>query len=82
MIYASTFDVVGYDGFNYPYAFSIHDFEPLQGRIHQPPPVHQHLRPMQWSFVALCPDFMIIIQKHLQHLITIVILTVMRYCIM
>lgn len=42
MIYAShPFDVVGYDGFNYPYAFSIHDFEPLTGRIHQPPPVHQ-----------------------------------------
>lgn len=35
------FDVVGYDGFNYPYAFSIHDFEPITGRIHQPPPVHQ-----------------------------------------
>ena len=34
------FDVVGYDGFNYPYAFSIHDFEPITGRIHQPPPVH------------------------------------------
>lgn len=42
MIYAShPFDVVGYDGYNYPYAFSIHDFEPLTGRIHQPPPVHQ-----------------------------------------
>jgi len=42
MIYAShPFDVVGYDGFNYPYAFSIHDFEPITGRIHQPPPVHQ-----------------------------------------
>lgn len=35
------FDVVGYDGFNFPYAFSIHDFEPITGRIHQPPPVHQ-----------------------------------------
>lgn len=35
------FDVVGWDGFNYPYAFSIHDFEPITGRIHQPPPVHQ-----------------------------------------
>ena len=42
MIYAShPFDVVGYDGFNYPYAFSIHNFEPITGRIHQPPPVHQ-----------------------------------------
>ena len=35
------FDVVGWDGCCYPYAFSIHDFEPITGRIHQPPPVHQ-----------------------------------------
>ena len=42
MTYAShPFDVIGYDGYNYPYAFSIHDFEPITGRIHQPPPVHQ-----------------------------------------
>lgn len=42
MVYAShPFDVVGYDGYSYPYAFSIHDFEPITGRIHQPPPVHQ-----------------------------------------
>lgn len=42
MVYAThPFDVVGYDGFNFPYAFSIHDFEPITGRIHQPPPVHQ-----------------------------------------
>lgn len=38
---AHPFDVVGYDGYNFPYAFSIHDFEPITGRIHQPPPVHQ-----------------------------------------
>ncbi|MGB5980824.1 MAG: homogentisate 1,2-dioxygenase [Nonlabens sp.] len=42
MVYGShPFDVVGYDGYNFPYAFSIHDFEPITGRIHQPPPVHQ-----------------------------------------
>ena len=35
------FDVVGWDGCCYPYALSIHDFEPITGRIHQPPPVHQ-----------------------------------------
>ena len=35
------FDVVGWDGCLYPYKLSIHDFEPLTGRIHQPPPVHQ-----------------------------------------
>jgi homogentisate 1,2-dioxygenase len=35
------FDVVGWDGALYPYAFNIVDFEPITGRIHQPPPVHQ-----------------------------------------
>lgn len=35
------FDYVGWDGYHYPYAFSIHDFEPITGRLHQPPPVHQ-----------------------------------------
>ncbi len=35
------FDVVGWDGYNFPYGFSIHNFEPITGRIHQPPPVHQ-----------------------------------------
>ncbi len=34
-------DVVGWDGYLYPWALSIHDFEPITGRIHQPPPVHQ-----------------------------------------
>jgi homogentisate 1,2-dioxygenase len=35
------FDVVGWDGCMYPYALNISDFEPLTGRVHQPPPVHQ-----------------------------------------
>jgi homogentisate 1,2-dioxygenase len=35
------FDVVGWDGCVYPHAFNIGDFEPIVGRIHQPPPVHQ-----------------------------------------
>ena len=35
------FDVVGWDGCLYPYVLSIHDFEPITGRLHQPPPVHQ-----------------------------------------
>ncbi len=35
------FDVVGWDGCCYPFAFSVHDFEPITGRVHQPPPVHQ-----------------------------------------
>jgi homogentisate 1,2-dioxygenase len=33
--------VVGWDGYHFPYAMSIHDFEPITGRVHQPPPVHQ-----------------------------------------
>jgi homogentisate 1,2-dioxygenase len=35
------FDVVGWDGYNFPYGFSIHNYEPITGRVHQPPPVHQ-----------------------------------------
>ncbi len=42
VVYAThPFDVVGWDGYNFPYAFSIHNFEPITGRVHQPPPVHQ-----------------------------------------
>jgi len=44
MTYAShPFDVVGWDGCLYPYALNVEDFEPLTGRVHQPPPVHQVL---------------------------------------
>lgn len=35
------FDVVGWDGYVYPWAFSIHDFQPITGLVHQPPPAHQ-----------------------------------------
>lgn len=35
------FSVVGWDGYNFPYKFSIHDFEPITGRVHMPPPIHQ-----------------------------------------
>lgn len=34
-------DVVGWDGYLYPWVFNVEDFEPITGRIHQPPPVHQ-----------------------------------------
>lgn len=37
----SPLDVVGWDGFLYPYCLSIHDFEPITGRLHLPPPIHQ-----------------------------------------
>lgn len=43
-------DVVGWDGYLYPWIFSIHDFEPITGRIHQPPPVHQTFE--GWNFVV------------------------------
>ncbi|MEQ1745944.1 MAG: homogentisate 1,2-dioxygenase, partial [Saprospiraceae bacterium] len=35
------FDLIGWDGFVYPFAFSIHNFEPITGRVHLPPPIHQ-----------------------------------------
>ena len=56
LVYAShPFDVVGYDGYNYPYAFSIHDFEPITGRIHQPPPVHQTFETSAFVVCSFCP---------------------------
>ncbi len=55
-IYAShPFDVVGWDGYNYPYAFSIHDFEPITGRVHQPPPVHQTFETNAFVVCSFCP---------------------------
>jgi homogentisate 1,2-dioxygenase len=39
--YNHPFDLIGWDGYCYPYAFSIHDFEPITGRVHLPPPTHQ-----------------------------------------
>jgi homogentisate 1,2-dioxygenase len=35
------FDVVGWDGCLYPYVFNVANYEPITGRIHQPPPAHQ-----------------------------------------
>jgi len=52
---AHPFDVVGWDGYNYPYAFSIHDFEPITGRIHQPPPVHQTFETRAFVVCSFCP---------------------------
>lgn len=41
-IYAThPFDAIGWDGYHYPYGFSIHNYEPITGRIHMPPPIHQ-----------------------------------------
>ena len=55
-VYAShPFDVVGWDGYNYPYTFSVHDFEPITGRIHQPPPVHQTFEANNFVVCSFCP---------------------------
>lgn len=35
------FDAIGWDGYHYPYGFSIHNYEPITGRVHMPPPIHQ-----------------------------------------
>jgi len=54
------FDTVGWDGFYFPWALSIHDFEPIVGRLHQPPPVHQTFGGDGWvvcSFVPRLYDF-------------------------
>ncbi|WP_025762746.1 homogentisate 1,2-dioxygenase [Dyadobacter tibetensis] len=49
------FDVVGWDGYNYPWGFSIHNFEPITGRIHQPPPVHQTFETTAFVVCSFCP---------------------------
>lgn len=49
------FGVVGWDGFVYPYAFSIHDFEPITGRVHQPPPVHQTFQTKGFVICSFVP---------------------------
>ena len=49
------FDVVGWDGFNYPYAFSIHDFEPITGRVHLPPPIHQTFETSAFVICSFVP---------------------------
>lgn len=54
--YAShPFDVIGWDGYNYPYAFNIQDFEPITGRVHQPPPVHQTFEAHNFVVCSFCP---------------------------
>lgn len=56
LVYAShPFDVVGWDGYNFPYGFSIHNFEPITGRVHQPPPVHQTFETSAFVICSFCP---------------------------
>ena len=55
-IYAAhPFSVVGWDGYNFPYKFSIHDFEPITGMIHQPPPVHQTFETAKFVICSFVP---------------------------
>jgi homogentisate 1,2-dioxygenase len=49
------FDVVGWDGYYYPWAFNIHDFEPRVGRLHLPPPVHQTFEGDNFVICSFCP---------------------------
>lgn len=49
------FDLIGWDGYVYPYAFSIHNFEPITGRLHQPPPVHQTFEAHNFVICSFCP---------------------------
>jgi homogentisate 1,2-dioxygenase len=49
------FDLVGWDGCLYPWAFSIHDFEPITGRVHQPPPVHQTFQGPNFVICSFVP---------------------------
>lgn len=56
IVYAThPFDVVGWDGYNFPWAFSIHNFEPITGRVHQPPPVHQTFETGAFVICSFCP---------------------------
>lgn len=56
IVYANhPFDVVGWDGYNFPYGISIHNFEPITGRIHQPPPVHQMFENAGFVVCSFCP---------------------------
>lgn len=49
------FDVIGWDGYFFPYGFSIKNFEPITGRIHQPPPVHQTFETNAFVVCSFCP---------------------------
>lgn len=49
------FDVVGYDGCSYPYGFSIFNFEPITGRIHMPPPIHQTFQGRNFVICSFVP---------------------------
>jgi homogentisate 1,2-dioxygenase len=49
------FDVVGWDGCQYPWAFNVSDFEPITGRVHQPPPAHQTFQGPNFVICSFVP---------------------------
>ncbi len=49
------FDAVGWDGYSYPYAFNIKDFEPITGRVHMPPPIHQQWEAASFVICSFVP---------------------------
>jgi homogentisate 1,2-dioxygenase len=56
LVYAThPFDVIGWDGYNFPWAFSIHNFEPITGRVHLPPPIHQTFETSTFVVCSFCP---------------------------
>ena len=48
-------DVVGWDGYVYPYAFNINDFSPITGKLHMPPPIHQTFHASGFVICSFCP---------------------------
>lgn len=55
-VYANhPFDVAGWDGFHYPYVFSIFNFEPITGRVHLPPPIHQTFESKNFVVCSFVP---------------------------
>ncbi|MBX3119347.1 MAG: homogentisate 1,2-dioxygenase [Fimbriimonadaceae bacterium] len=51
----SPLNVVGWDGYCYPYAFNINDFQPITGKIHMPPPIHQTFQGQGFVICSFCP---------------------------
>lgn len=49
------FDVIGWDGFVYPWAFNINDFSPITGKLHMPPPIHQTFEAGNYVVCSFCP---------------------------
>jgi homogentisate 1,2-dioxygenase len=83
VVYAThPFDVVGWDGYNFPYGFSIHNFEPITGRVHQPPPVHQTFETSTFVVCSFVPRLYDYHPKQFLLHTTIVILIAMKCCIM